>query len=151
MAMKARMLRPGFWINEDLGSLPPMARLLFAGLWGLADREGRLEDRPRRIASEVFPYDAGVDVAALLDQLVASGFVHRYEGDGRQLLWLPTFLVHQRINEHEAKSKLPACPLEAAASAPQKQTHGNDGACTEIKANARLKGREGKLKGREEN
>ena len=33
------------------------ARLLFVGLWTIADRNGRLEDRPKRIRAELFPYD----------------------------------------------------------------------------------------------
>src|SRR5262245_4448792 len=58
---RARLLKPGFFTNEDLVELPPAARLLFAGLWTLADREGRLEDRPKRIKLAVLPYD-DVDV-----------------------------------------------------------------------------------------
>jgi hypothetical protein len=34
-----------------------MVRLLFTGLWCLADREGRLEDRPAEIKAEIFSYD----------------------------------------------------------------------------------------------
>jgi len=34
-----------------------LARLLYPGLWMLADREGRLEDRPLRIKAEILPYD----------------------------------------------------------------------------------------------
>ena len=46
MPMRTRLLKPGFFMNEELARLPVRARLLFAGLWCLADREGRLEDRP---------------------------------------------------------------------------------------------------------
>ena len=42
---RARLLKPGFFTNEDLCELPAFGRLLFAGLWTIADREGRLEDR----------------------------------------------------------------------------------------------------------
>lgn len=53
-----RTIRAGFFQNEILGALPPLARLLFVGLWTIADREGRLEDRPLRIAVEILPYEA---------------------------------------------------------------------------------------------
>ena len=52
---RARILKPGFFANELLAEIHPYGRLLFAGLWTLADREGRLEDRPKRIVRCDFP------------------------------------------------------------------------------------------------
>ena len=46
---RSRNIKPGFFKNEDLLDLPYEYRLLFVGLWTLADREGYLEDRPKRI------------------------------------------------------------------------------------------------------
>jgi len=46
---RSRNIKPGFFRNEMLAECSPLARLLFAGLWCLADRFGRLEDRPKRI------------------------------------------------------------------------------------------------------
>ena len=43
------MIKPDFLRDEELAALPLEARLLFAGLWMCADREGRIEDRPQRI------------------------------------------------------------------------------------------------------
>ncbi|HGL4641597.1 TPA: hypothetical protein ACKFAW_004883, partial [Enterobacter hormaechei] len=67
--------------NEDLAELDPLARLLFIYLWMLADREGRLEDRPKRIKAEALPYD-NVDADLMLDDLAKAGFIHRYEAAG---------------------------------------------------------------------
>ena len=53
---RAKNIKPGFFTNEQLAECSFAARLLFVGLWTLADREGRLEDRPRRIRAQVFPY-----------------------------------------------------------------------------------------------
>lgn len=75
---RARNLKPGFFKNEELAECQPLARLLFAGLWCLADREGRLEDRPKRIRAEVLPYDDG-SVDDLLQELHRAGFILRYE------------------------------------------------------------------------
>ena len=50
---RARNIKPGFFDNETLGELPALTRLLFIGLWCLADREGRLQDRPKRIKKEL--------------------------------------------------------------------------------------------------
>jgi len=104
--VRTRYLQPGFFKNEELASLPFEARLLFAGLWLLADREGRLGDRPTRIRAEIFPYE-DVDVVALLDKLHDRKFISRYEVDGRPYILIPTFCAHQRIHPHERKSCIP--------------------------------------------
>lgn len=107
---RIRMLKPGTFTNEKLAEFGPWHRLLFMGLWGLCDRAGRLEDRPRRIYAEVFPYDERLDVNAMLDDL-ASGddpFIVRYQVSGKRYLWLPTFLKHQRPHFSEPQSTIPA-------------------------------------------
>jgi len=111
--VRVRLLHPGFFKNEQLATLPFAARLLYAGLWGVADREGRLEDRPPRLKVELFPYD-DIDVHALLDELACAGFIRRYEVDGWRLIYLPTFRQHQKPHLREQASKLPD-PKQARA------------------------------------
>ena len=109
---RARNIKPGFFANEDLAECDPLARLLFAGLWCLADREGRLEDRPKRIRAELLPYDS-CDADDLLNQLQARGFILRYShGEGRFIQVLK-FDSHQNPHMKEAKSSIPA-PGESA-------------------------------------
>ena len=108
--MRSRNIKPGFFKNEDLGELPPLARLLFAGLWCLADREGRVEDRPRKIKAELLPYD-NCDVAELLEVLATKGFIRRYRAAERDCLWIPSFREHQNPHYKEAPSILPAPTL----------------------------------------
>lgn len=111
---RVRIIEPGFFLNERLASLPPHARLLFVGLWQIADREGRLEDRPRRIKAEIFPWE-DVAVDDLLWALASreglrpkeEPFVIRYEVDGLPLLAIPNFLRHQKPHPREVKSDLP--------------------------------------------
>ena len=67
--MRARNIKPGFFENEELADLPPLTRLLYIGLWLLADREGRLENRPRRIKAQIFPYERRPDIPAMLTVL----------------------------------------------------------------------------------
>lgn len=107
--MRIRNLRPGFFKNEDLVQIPFAGRLLFQGLWCLADSEGRLEDRPLRIKGEIFPYET-IDVDSLLWQLADLGFIVRYEAAGMKLIWIRNFTKHQAISRKEkaAGSKLPA-------------------------------------------
>lgn len=104
---RVRNLDPGFFTNEELVELPFEFRLLFAGLWTLADREGRLEDRPKRIRMELFPCDA-VDCDAGLQALHDAGLVVRYSVDGAAYLWIPKFHDHQRPHPRETPSRIPA-------------------------------------------
>ncbi len=94
-------------MNEELAECDPLARLVFAGLWCLADREGRLEDRPKRIRAFVFPYE-NYDVDKLLNQLQDHGFILRYEVNGDKYIQVINFKKHQRPHPKEAASEIPA-------------------------------------------
>jgi len=104
---RARLLKPSFFANEDLADIPAHGRLLFIGLWTIADREGRLEDRPKRIKAALFPYE-NVSVEPLLKKLADAGFIVRYEIDGQQIIQIPSFLKHQNPHHREPESLLPA-------------------------------------------
>lgn len=104
---RARNIKPAFFANDDLADIEPLGRLLFIGLWTVADREGRLEDRPRRIKAEVLPYD-DCDVDKLLDDLQSHGFVQRYEVDGVKCVQVISFTKHQNPHYKEGASELPA-------------------------------------------
>ena len=106
--MRARILRPGFFYSEQLLSCTPAARLLFPGLWCLADREGRLEDRPAQIKLLVFPNDR-FKVNSLLEELTSAELIIRYEADSKRCIWIPKFVENQNPHPHEAASVLPAC------------------------------------------
>lgn len=112
--MRIRSIRPEFWEDADLARLDLAARLLFIGLWQLADREGRLHDDDRWIAIKVFPYEPGIQVAAYLSDLEAGGFIERYEADGVHVISIPNFLKHQRVNARESESSLPPPPENPA-------------------------------------
>ena len=104
--MRARNIKPGFFRNEDLVECSFAARLLYAGLWCMADRAGRLENRPKKIKMELFPAD-DLNMPALLDELHKKGLVLIY-GDGDCFIWIPGFLKHQNPHKDEKASILPA-------------------------------------------
>jgi hypothetical protein len=109
--VRARNLKPGFFKNEILGSADPLLGILFEGLWCMADREGRLEDRPLRICATVFPYRRSVTekkAAAMLRWLHDEGFIARYEVAGKRYIQVLEFLSHQNPHKNEAPSKIPA-------------------------------------------
>lgn len=105
--MRARNIKPGFFKNELLADLSPAGRLFFQGLWCVADREGRMEDRPRRLWAEVMPYDPYEGEEAL-QKLEANGFIIRYEVGGVRYLQIVNFLKHQSPHCKEKPSVIPA-------------------------------------------
>src|SRR5512146_878511 len=109
--MRTRDLRPGFFRNTELRSLPYEGRLLFAGLWCMADKRGRLKDDPALIKAEVFPSD-NVKIDRLLTGLIDKGLIERYEAQGLRCIWIPTFHQHQHPHPKEPESVLPCCPSE---------------------------------------
>jgi hypothetical protein len=104
---RARNLKPSFFTDDELGKLPPTARLLFAGLWCLADREGRLHDKPAQIKAQVLPY-CHTSVNSMLNKLNAARFIARYERDGKKYIQIRSFSKHQNPHVKEPKSTIPA-------------------------------------------
>lgn len=92
--------------NEDLAMLAPITRLLFIYLWMLADKEGRLEDRPARIKKQALGYD-DFDCNATLEDLSKSGFITRYEVKNIKLIQIVNFKKHQSPHVREQESCLP--------------------------------------------
>jgi len=104
---RARLIKPGFFANEDLAECTPWARLCFAGLWTLADREGRLEDRPKRIKGQLFSMDE-VAIEPLLDELELHHFIMRYTDDDRGFIQIVEFSKHQTPHHREPSSVIPS-------------------------------------------
>lgn len=104
---RARNIKPGFFTNEELAECSLAARLCFAGLWLLADREGRLEDRPKRIKGQLFPYDS-FEVEPLLRELAARGFIRRYMAGDIEAIQVLEFAKHQTPHYSEKSSVIMA-------------------------------------------
>jgi hypothetical protein len=106
---RSRNIKPGFFKNELLVEIPPETRLLFIGLWCLADREGRFEDRPKKIKMELFPCD-NFSIEDSLALLAENGFLLRYEVDGKRYAQVVNFTKHQMPHHKEVPSEIPAPP-----------------------------------------
>ena len=109
---RARSIKPGIFKNEILGVADPLYTLAFEGLWVLADREGRLEDRPLRIKAETFPYRDGIDMEFILNWLESNQFIKRYKVEGKPYIAIISFLKHQNPHKNEVESEIP--PVESA-------------------------------------
>lgn len=110
--MRARNIKPGFFIDADLSEVDFASRLLFIGLWCYADREGRFEWKPKQIKASIFPYD-NVNIDKLLCNLMTLNVITCHGNVG----YVENFTKHQRPHPHEAKSTLPEKPE-------QNQCHG---------------------------
>ena len=98
---RTRTIKPGFFENEELAECSHAARLLFIALWMLADRNGYLEHRPRRIKRFTFGYEGG-EVEPLIEELTAAGFLEPAQAeDGTSWLFIPTFASHQCPHPNE--------------------------------------------------
>lgn len=112
---RIRYLKPGFFLDEDLKELSFEARLFYAGLWCMADKAGRLEDRPERLKVEIMPYD-DINPEEILQRLTKpkkSGrpFILRYEIDGEKYIQIISWEKHQKPHNTEAESRIPAPPF----------------------------------------
>jgi hypothetical protein len=117
---RARNIKPSFFTNDMLAEVSVLGRLLFIGLWTIADREGRLEDRPKKIKAEVLPYD-DCDTDSLLNELAKNGFIVRYESSESKYIQILTFKKHQNPHIKEAESTIPA-PYKHSANTVQVTT-----------------------------
>jgi hypothetical protein len=137
---RIRTIKPGFFRHRQLylaekeTSLP--LRIAFAGLWTVADREGRFKWEPEELRLDCLPYD-DVDFSAVMDALADNGFIARYEHSGDQYGHIPKWLKHQHVNQRETESDIPAPDEDGART------------CNNIPARGEGKGREQEGKGTE--
>lgn len=108
---RIRTVKPEIFLHEELYDLEretnQPVRLGYIGLWTQCDREGRFKWSPRRLKTQIFPYD-NLDFARVLDALATRSFVVRYrDTGGSEYGYIPAFLEHQYINNKEKESTLP--------------------------------------------
>lgn len=112
--MRIRTVKPEFWSDEKIGSISPLARLLFIACFNIADDEGLLNINPMYLRSFAFPYDDVPleDSKSILGELLEYSLIVRYTDAKKNIYgWIPNFRKHQRIDKPQ-KSKLPAPSLQ---------------------------------------
>lgn len=107
-------MKPSIFKNEILGTADPLYTILFECLWCLADREGRLEDRPMRIKVEAFPYRDGINTEAMLNWLENNNFIQRFSHGDEKYIQIINFKKHQNPHIKETASSIPA-PVKPGA------------------------------------
>lgn len=97
---RSRNIKHGFFTNDDLAQNDPLGRLLFVGLWTLADYKGDLKWKTRRIKAQLLPYD-DCDVEKLAINLDKSGFIRFYSDGDEIFVRVLNFDKHQNPHKNE--------------------------------------------------
>lgn len=93
-----RFIHPKVWTSSDFTALSMTGRVLWFGLISIADDWGRLKYDVDRIRRQVFPDDDVKNriIQELLVKMETRKMLLVYDdGNGQQLIWLPTFREHQ--------------------------------------------------------
>lgn len=106
--MRARNIKPSFFLNEELSECIPESRLLFIGLWCYADKRGRFKWSPKKIKAAIFPYDNNLDIELCLNELLSKRLIIRYVVADMVCGVIPSFEIHQRPHHNEVESIIPA-------------------------------------------
>ncbi len=110
---RARNIKPAFFENEFLGTLPGDIQILFIGLWTEADREGILEYRPAKLRKALFGFRPDITdeifngYITVLEQLDCGSMLKKTVCNGKQYIIITNFLDHQTPHKTEKKKKCP--------------------------------------------
>lgn len=108
MARK-RMIDPNIWDSEDFGKLSDLSKLVFIGLFSLADDEGRGRCNPGYLKSKLFPYKENLrsaDIEKTLSEISSNMSVIFYLCDEKQYYSLYNWSTWQKIDK-PTSSKIP--------------------------------------------
>ncbi len=109
--MRKRMLNPDFFTDPDIvASLDAYGRLLYQGLWCVADDSGCFELNSLLLKMKILPGDQNItteDIQKYLDILIEQKKIITYEVNDKKYSWIKNFHKHQTLN----KPNSPTVPL----------------------------------------
>lgn len=124
---RIRSIKPTFFRSRSVKKLTDKAKLVWVGLWNVADDDGRLLDELGILIGDLWALsvtEAKLDKA--LDELHNQGRIVRYEVAGQSYIQV-TGWDHQRINR-PTPSTIPPVPLtDVSVRAPRGLTGGKEG------------------------
>ena len=105
---RSRNIKHSFFSNDELADIDPLGRLLFIGMWTIADYKGDFEWREKRIKAQLLPYD-NCDIKKIAINLDKSGFIRFYSDGVKIYAHVDNFTKHQNPhkNEREKGSEIP--------------------------------------------
>tara|TARA_R110000851_G_scaffold120395_2_gene248741 strand:- start:1087 stop:1785 length:699 start_codon:yes stop_codon:yes gene_type:complete len=97
---RIRTIKPDFWLDEDLASLPDATKLLAIGLLNHSDDKGYFKANEMIVRAAIFPFsEPSLSIHGMLTELSNIGYIRINTGsDGKKYGWVVNFLKHQRIN-----------------------------------------------------
>lgn len=111
---RIRTIKPEFWRSPDIMALSYFQRLLFIGLWNLADDYGRGHYDPSAIAADLFlteyslnPHGVLTDVSCAFAEYEKRDMVTVYHVKNRDYFQIENWSSHQKPNR-ASKPKIPA-------------------------------------------
>jgi hypothetical protein len=114
---RIRTIKPEFWDDEKMATIPRDARLLFIGLWNFSDDYGVVKGHPTWIKNKVFPYD-DIKQAQFNEWLVTLEKIRAiisFDCNGEKFYYIRTFLDHQRVDK-PSQTRNPEAPTDILES-----------------------------------
>lgn len=142
---RIRTIKPEFWTDGKIVSLSCAARLMFIGTWNFARCDkGHIDDDPLGLKLKILPVDK-VDANKVVEELIKSGLIDRFQFNDRTYLKIKRFSEHQKVDSRW-ENRCPYCLIESENSCEKIETHRNSPKLTETPMNSpqERKGEEGK-------
>ena len=108
---RIRSIFPNQWTDDGFVSCSPLARLLAIALRNEADDQGIFEWKPTSLKMRLLPGDAA-DIVPLLEELLSTKQVMRFEAEGRSFGAIRNFMIWQRPKKPTSSHP---CPERVAA------------------------------------
>jgi hypothetical protein len=113
---RIRTIKPDFWVNEQIMSCSPNARLLFIGLWNFADDNGIHRASIKCLKAEVYPSDSFSEdeMKKWITELISNELLQIYTVEDKAYWIVTGWKNHQRIDRPTYKHPQPlsAHPLK---------------------------------------
>lgn len=106
------MLDPDFFLDEEVAKISPLARILYTGLWCLADDHfATIPNSPDWIRAQILPYEKEVKIEDLLKELQRIDKIRPFVSNGKNYYYIKNFHRYQRI-DRPSQSKYPEYGLD---------------------------------------
>ena len=122
---RIRSIKPEFWDDEHIASLPMECRLFYIGCWTFADDQGVFNANPSFLKSRIFPYDDDLkvsEVKAWLKKLEELKMIIPFTHSRDNYYVVRTFADHQVVDKRYFKRVVPEEVVERVLGMKQSDT-----------------------------
>jgi len=98
--MRNRMIKKEFWNSHRILSIAIPERLLFVGMWNMADDDGILKNSPLQIKATLFPVDSHITLGIIeeyIKNMMGVGLIQL--NCDKTLIKIKKWKDHQRIDK----------------------------------------------------